>query len=151
MVLAIVWAQIAIDSCYEGLPPGPPAGRVSAWARRKDPDEESDPRPDARGRGRRRFGRAAHEWWIDAARKAGIDLSGFDPAAPLAERIAWAIQAGLEIAAVLSRFSSKLQHSTTAQVQHNVEYAGKAQACTPPRSTSALMRPKRAAVSGGTG
>ena len=34
------------------------------------------------------------------------------PRAPLVERIAWAIQAGLEIAAVLSRFSSELEHST---------------------------------------
>jgi hypothetical protein len=26
---------------------------------------------------------AAHDWWITAAIKAGIDITSFDPAAPL--------------------------------------------------------------------
>ena len=38
----------------------------------------------------------------------------------------------MEIAAVLSRFSSKLQHSTHAQVQHTVEYAARHKMYVPP-------------------
>src|SRR5262245_56237583 len=67
--------------------------------------------------------RQAHLTWVEAAGKAGVDLRGFRPDAPLAERLAWARGQGLEIAAVLSRFSTKLQHSTQTQVQENVEFA----------------------------
>ena len=38
----------------------------------------------------------------------------------------------MEIAVVLSRFSSKLQHNTHAQVQHNVEYAARNKMYVPP-------------------
>jgi site-specific DNA recombinase len=64
-----------------------------------------------------------HEWWAEAAAKAGIDLSGFDPEAPLAKRLAWATQYGLDIATVLSRYSSKMQHSTADQVRDCVTFA----------------------------
>src|SRR6516162_3434862 len=67
--------------------------------------------------------RQAHQTWMEAAGKAGVDLRGFRPDAPLAERLAWARGQGLEIATVLSRFSSKLQHSTHSQVQENVAFA----------------------------
>lgn len=125
VVLAIIWAQVAIDSCYAATRPlGPTAGRVSASARRKPAGEAADVDPLSAGGADDELARSAEQWWIEAAKKAGIDMTGFDPAAPLAERIAWAIQAGLDIGAILSRFSSKLQHSTAAQVQHTIEYAG---------------------------
>ena len=60
--------------------------------------------------------RSCLETWVEAATKAGIDLTGFNPEAPLSERITWALSQGLEIGAILSRFSSKLQHSTASQV-----------------------------------
>jgi DNA invertase Pin-like site-specific DNA recombinase len=61
--------------------------------------------------------------WVEAATRAGLDLSGFDPAAPLADRVEWAQTRGLGIAAVLSRFSSKMQHSTSSQVEECVTFA----------------------------
>lgn len=65
----------------------------------------------------------ARQVWLETARTSGLDLNGFDPLAPLAERLAWAQAHGLEIGGVLSRYSSKLQHSTTAQVRDTVQYA----------------------------
>src|SRR5437879_2634009 len=65
----------------------------------------------------------AHRWWIEAATRAGLDLTGFDPSATLAERLTWAQVRGLEITTVLSRFSSKMQHSTQSQVQECVVFA----------------------------
>ncbi len=125
MWLGTVWAQIAIHSCYAAaMPPGPIGGSVSVWARRKEDDEGGGVDPMAVGGASEKLIPLAQKWWIEAATKVGVDMTGFDPAAPLVERIAWAIQAGLEIATVLSRFSSKLQHSTDAQVQHTVESAG---------------------------
>jgi len=76
--------------------------------------------------------RQTHEWWMAAAVKAGLDLMGFQFQAPLAERIHWAKARGLEIATVLSRFSSKMQHSTQSQVQDCVEFAGSHQMYPPP-------------------
>ena len=70
--------------------------------------------------------------WIDAAAKAGIDLTNFRPDAPLAARLAWAQGNGLEIGTTLSRFSSKLQHSTPAQVHDNVQFAANHKTYVPP-------------------
>lgn len=58
----------------------------------------------------------AHEFWAEAAGRAGISLADFDPASPLDDRLAWAARHGLTVGGILSRFSSKLQHSTEAQV-----------------------------------
>jgi DNA invertase Pin-like site-specific DNA recombinase len=74
----------------------------------------------------------AHQLWTEAAGRAGLDLSGFDPAAPLADRVAWARARGLGIAAVLSRFSSKLQHSTAAQIEDCITFAAWHRLYTPP-------------------
>jgi DNA invertase Pin-like site-specific DNA recombinase len=76
--------------------------------------------------------RQAHQWWLEAAAKSGIELTGFDPDAPLAQRVAWALQAGLLIAAVYCRYSSKNQHSTHDQVRANVTYAGQHGMYVPP-------------------
>jgi site-specific DNA recombinase len=78
--------------------------------------------PDA-GAANAEIARLCQETWTEAAAKAGISLVGFDPAAPLAERIAWALVQGLDIGAILSRFSSKMQHSTPGQVCDCTEFA----------------------------
>jgi DNA invertase Pin-like site-specific DNA recombinase len=133
VVLALVWAQVKLFGSHVAfLAPITQAGCIAVWTRRKDADQEGDPDPMTVGGADEELAATAHQWWIETAKKAGIDLTGFDPQAPLAERIAWAIQAGLEIAVVLSRFSSKLQHSTRAQVQHTVEYAGHHKMYVPP-------------------
>ena len=66
--------------------------------------------------------RQAHQEWLEAAKKAGLDLTGFDPDAPLEQRV-WALQARLAIACIYARFSSKHQHSTADQIRANVVYA----------------------------
>ena len=76
--------------------------------------------------------RQAHLDWAAAARSAGLDLTGFDPDAPLDRRIGWAVGAGLLIACVYARFSSKHQHSTGDQVRANVEYAARNRMYVPP-------------------
>ncbi|MEX2137674.1 MAG: recombinase family protein [Pirellulales bacterium] len=62
------------------------------------------------------------ETWSEAALKTGIELAGFDPDSPLGERLAWAHHRGLLSGGILSRFSTKLQQSTTAQVCDCVAY-----------------------------
>jgi hypothetical protein len=110
------WAETA------AMPMAPSRFLISA---RRDDDEQEEARdPMAAGGADDELAREAAQWWIAAAQKAAINLSGFDPDASLAERIAWAVEAGLEIAVILSRFSSKLQHSTRAEVEHTIEYAG---------------------------
>src|SRR4051794_245640 len=61
--------------------------------------------------------RQAHEWWLEAAAAAGLDLSDFDPEAPLEQRLAWARRLDLEIATAYARYSSKRQHSIDDQVR----------------------------------
>jgi DNA invertase Pin-like site-specific DNA recombinase len=65
----------------------------------------------------------AHQEWMEAARRAGLELTGFDPDAPLEQRITWAIGAGLLIATIYTRFSTKRQNSTADQVRACVLYA----------------------------
>lgn len=72
------------------------------------------------------------EKWMAAAKAMGVNLIGFDPQAPLADRVAWALSQGLQIGCILARFSSKLQHSTTAQAIECAEYAAKHGIYVPP-------------------
>jgi site-specific DNA recombinase len=65
----------------------------------------------------------AEDHWIEVARRSGVDLTGFDANAPLTDRIAWARAARLDVGGVLSRYSSKMQHSTNSQVQECVAFA----------------------------
>jgi DNA invertase Pin-like site-specific DNA recombinase len=74
----------------------------------------------------------AHEKWLAMAAEAGIDLSGFNPSASLSERIAWALGQRLTIGTIVARFSSKMQHSTQAQVEDNVTFAARNQIYVPP-------------------
>lgn len=76
--------------------------------------------------------RQAHREWIEAANKAGIDLSGFDPDLPPEQRISWALQAGLVIACIYTRFSSKNQHSTGDQVRASILFAAANRMYVPP-------------------
>jgi DNA invertase Pin-like site-specific DNA recombinase len=64
-----------------------------------------------------------HTLWQQAATRAGIDLSGFSPDAPLDQCLAWARSAGLDIACGYTRFSTKSQDSTTDQARTLVEGA----------------------------
>jgi DNA invertase Pin-like site-specific DNA recombinase len=74
----------------------------------------------------------AHKAWTEAAAKTGIDLIGFDSSAPLDQRLAWAEGRGLEIGAILSRYSSRLQHSTSAQVSDCAQAAARYHIYVPP-------------------
>ena len=76
----------------------------------------------------------AHQEWMEAARRAGLELTGFDPDAPLEQRITWAIGAGLLIATIYTRFSTKRQNSTAAMNN------------SPPVNTSAMGAPAPAAT-----
>jgi site-specific DNA recombinase len=70
--------------------------------------------------------------WIEATLNRQLDLTGFDPSTPLSERLAWALAHKFEIGGILSRFSSKLQHSTEAQVRDSVQYAASHSIYVPP-------------------
>jgi len=67
----------------------------------------------------------SHRWWAEAAGKAGVDLTGFDPVAPLGARIAWAVGRGLSIGVAYSRYSTKKQGSTEDQIRSCLEHAAK--------------------------
>jgi site-specific DNA recombinase len=75
---------------------------------------------------------SAHAIWMENALNAGIDLTGFNPEATYAERVFWAGAMGLVIGCILSRFSSKMQHSTTAQVLDCVRFAAENGIYVPP-------------------
>lgn len=70
--------------------------------------------------------------WSDTMRTAHPTFPPLVSTAPLADRVAAARVAGLEIGGVLSRFSTKLQHSTTDQVRECVEYAARNKFYIPP-------------------
>jgi site-specific DNA recombinase len=76
--------------------------------------------------------RKAHQWWLEAARVAGVDLSLFDPDATLESRIAWTLGVGLLIATVYTRFSGKNQHSTDDQARAVVLFAARNAMYVPP-------------------
>ena len=78
----------------------------------------------------------AQQWWYEAAAKSNVNLAGFDPQAPLGKRIAWALQAGLLIATIYSRFSSKRQHSTNDQVRECIVWAAQHDMYVPPELIS---------------
>lgn len=64
-----------------------------------------------------------HSFWMEHAVKRGIDLTGFDPNASLLQRCNFAQARKLDIAAILSRFSTKLQQSTKTQVEECIRFA----------------------------
>jgi len=64
-----------------------------------------------------------HDGWADAATRAGIDLTGLDPAAPLAERIAWARSVGLDVATVYARCNQRYPQSIADQVRECTVFA----------------------------
>jgi site-specific DNA recombinase len=80
--------------------------------------------------------RKAHDWWLEAARAAGVDLTHFDPDATLESRIAWALSLGLLIATVYTRFSGKNQHSTDDQARAVVQFAARNAMYVPPELIS---------------
>jgi site-specific DNA recombinase len=79
----------------------------------------------------------AHERWQEVAAEAGVSLQGFDAGASLLERIAWIERAGLQIATIYSRFSTKCQHSTRDQVRECIEFSARNGMYVPPEYISA--------------
>lgn len=63
--------------------------------------------------------------WLEEAASSGINTEGLDPTAFTAALIAWARTKGLHIASVISRYSTKMQHSTEAQVAECVKFAAR--------------------------
>lgn len=72
------------------------------------------------------------KWWEDAAERARIDLTNFNPQAQLEQRIAWAQAQRLLIGTAYSRFSSKRQHSTSDQIRTCVQHATSVDIYCPP-------------------
>ena len=70
--------------------------------------------------------------WDENARKNGIDLSGFDPTSSLAKRLAWALNLGLIIATIYTRFSTKRQGSTGDQMRSAIEFGARNKMYCPP-------------------
>ena len=60
--------------------------------------------------------RTVHSAWAAAAITAGMDLTGFDPASPIAERVNWARNAGLDVAAVYGRSTTRYPQPVAEQV-----------------------------------
>ena len=79
---------------------------------------------------------AAVDWWSATAAQSNVDLTGFDPKAPLAKRISWAIALGLVIGTIYSRFSTKMQQSTDDQVREDIQWAAKNGIYVPPEFVS---------------
>lgn len=63
--------------------------------------------------------------WQELAVQSGTDLSGFDSTVSLQRRADWARSQGLQVGGALTRFSTKLQHSTESQLMTNVDYAAR--------------------------
>lgn len=76
--------------------------------------------------------RHTHDYWAAAAAKSGIDMANFAPNTPLHARLAWAQVRGLDVATILARFSTRMQHSTTSQVEENLAYAAAHKFYVPP-------------------
>lgn len=70
--------------------------------------------------------------WKEAAIRAGIDLSVFNPQATLPDRIKWALASGLMISTFYGRFSTKLQASVPDQARACAQYAAAHQMYLPP-------------------
>lgn len=70
--------------------------------------------------------------WTATAQQSGLELKQFNPTASLADRLAWAAAAGLGIAAVYTRYSTKKQGSTEDQVRSTVEFAARNKVYVPP-------------------
>jgi site-specific DNA recombinase len=75
---------------------------------------------------------SVHKTWLETAAGHGVDLADFTPASPLEERCRWARAQGLDIGVVLSRYSTDLQQSTSAQVSETVRFAAANKIYVPP-------------------
>ena len=80
--------------------------------------------------------RKVHQWWLEAAAAANVNLDGFDPEAPFHARITWALEKGLVIGTIYARYSSKRQHSTEDQIRECIIWAARNGICVPPELIS---------------
>ena len=69
--------------------------------------------------------RPLQDIWCEEAARFGVDLSQYEPRAPLGQRIAWAKQLGLQVGSAYSRFSTKLQKSTEDQLRACMVHAAR--------------------------
>jgi site-specific DNA recombinase len=69
--------------------------------------------------------RKIHDVWAKEAARNGIAMAGFEPEAPLQQRIAWALTQGLKIAGILARQSTKMQNSIEVQACDNAAFAAR--------------------------
>lgn len=76
--------------------------------------------------------RQAIDFFREAALREGIDLTGFDPNAPLLQQIAWAESQGLSIGCTYLRYSSAIQHSSADQLRENIIAATRLKIFIPP-------------------
>ena len=67
--------------------------------------------------------RTVHGAWTADAITAGMDLTGFDPASPLAERLNWAHNSCLDVAAVYGRSTTRYLQPVAEQVLQCVAFA----------------------------
>ncbi len=80
--------------------------------------------------------RVVHDEWAAAANRAGVDLAGFDPAAPLAERIAWAGSVGFDVATVYARSNRRHPQPVADQVRECAAFAASNRMYVPPELVS---------------
>lgn len=66
----------------------------------------------------------ARDWWLEGARAARFDLTGFDPEASLEERLKWCSQMSMDVALAYLRYSTKTQHSDEDQLRSICFFAG---------------------------
>ena len=82
------------------------------------------------------FARMVHDEWAEAATKAGVDLTGFNTTATLAERIAWAGGIGLDVATVYARCNRRHPQPVADQVRECVAFAANNRMYVPPELVS---------------
>ncbi|WP_013630393.1 recombinase family protein [Rubinisphaera brasiliensis] len=76
--------------------------------------------------------RKVHAWWLDAAVGTDLDTKSFNENETYNERRNWALQAGLSIGTVYTRYSSKMQHSIEDQIRECVIWAARNRIYIPP-------------------
>lgn len=88
------------------------------------------------GAASREFARMINDVWAEAATRAGVNFTGFDPATSLAERIAWARAIGFDIATVYACCSRRHPQPAADQVRECVAFAASNRMYVPPELVS---------------
>ena len=78
----------------------------------------------------------ASQWWQEQAEKAGVDLTSFDLAASLAERMDWARGIGLDVATVYACSNRRHPQPVADQVWECTTFAATNRLYVPPELVS---------------